>query len=228
MGELGRMTQFKEKSSKNAENINTGLFSYPVLQAADILLYQANLVPVGEDQRQHLELSRDIAGRFNGIYGDVFTIPDAYIPPIGARIMGLQSPTEKMSKSGENVNDCIYLSDSTDVIIKRFKRAVTDSDAQIKMSEEKPGISNLLTIYACVTGKKIDECVAEFDGKGYGDFKKAVGEAVAALIAPYRQKHTQLMSDIQYLDDVAKSGAQKAAEMAAKTLSNVKKSIGFI
>jgi tryptophanyl-tRNA synthetase len=228
MGELNRMTQFKEKSSKNTENINTGLFTYPVLQAADILLYQANLVPVGDDQRQHLELCRDIAQRFNGIYGDVFTVPDAYVPPVGARIMSLQNPTEKMSKSDENINSCIYLSDSQDVIIKKFKRAVTDSDAQIKMSEEKPGISNLLTIYACVTNKKTDECVAEFDGKGYGHFKQAVGEAVAATLAPYQQKHAQLMQDIQYLDKVAAEGAAKAADMASSTLSKVKNAIGFV
>jgi len=228
VGELNRMTQFKDKSAKNTENINSGLYTYPVLMAADILLYQAGLVPVGDDQRQHLELCRDITGRFNGVYGDVFTIPEAFVPPVGARIMGLQNPTEKMSKSDENANDCIYLSDSSDAIIKKFKRAVTDSDNQIKMSVEKPGISNLLTIYARVTGKTLADCEAEFDGKGYGTFKQAVGEAVAQTLEPYQQKHAKLMSDIEYLDTIAAKGAVKAAEMAEKTLIKVKEAIGFI
>ena len=227
VGELNRMTQFKDKSAKSAENINAGLYTYPVLMAADILLFQANLVPVGEDQRQHLELCRDIAGRFNKIYGDVFTIPDAYIPPTGARIMGLQNPSDKMSKSDDNVNDCIYLSDSPDVIIKKFKRAVTDSDNQIRVAAEKPGITNLLTIYACVTGKKISEAEAEFAGVGYGHFKQSVGEAVAQTLSPYQQEHVRLMSDIANLDAIAAKGAAKAAKMAAKTLAEVKKAIGF-
>jgi tryptophanyl-tRNA synthetase len=226
-GELNRMTQFKEKSAKNAENINTGLYTYPVLQAADILLYQASLVPIGDDQRQHLELCRDIAGRFNKIYGDIFTVPDAYVPPVGARIMGLLNPTDKMSKSSENPNDCIYLSDSSDVIIKKFKKAVTDSDNQVKMSAEKPGVSNLLTVYACVTGKTLAEAEAEFDGKGYGHFKQTVGEAVAQTFAPYQQKYAELMSDTAYLEEVAAKGAAKAAEMAAATLAKVKEAIGF-
>jgi tryptophanyl-tRNA synthetase len=228
VGELNRMTQFKDKSAKNADNINAGLYTYPTLMAADILLFQANLVPVGDDQRQHLELCRDIAGRFNKVYGDIFTIPDAYVPPVGARIMGLQNPTEKMSKSDDNVNDCIYLSDSSDVIIKKFKRAVTDSDNQIKISAEKPGISNLLTIYSCVTGKTLAESEAEFDGKGYGHLKQTVGEAVAQSLAPYQEKHARLMSDIAHLDDIAAKGAAKAAEMAEATISKVKKAIGFV
>ncbi|MCL2577308.1 MAG: tryptophan--tRNA ligase [Defluviitaleaceae bacterium] len=226
-GELNRMTQFKDKSAKNTDNINAGLYTYPVLMAADILLYQANLVPVGEDQRQHLELCRDIAERFNKVYGDVFTIPDAFIPPYGARIMGLQNPQNKMSKSDDNANDCIYLSDSPDEIIKKFKRAVTDSDNQIKMSEEKPGISNLLTIYACVTGKTLAEAEAEFADAGYGHFKQSVGEAVAQTLAPYQKEHARLMSDIANLDAIAAKGAAKANEMAAKTLLKVKELIGF-
>jgi tryptophanyl-tRNA synthetase len=228
MGELNRMTQFKVKSAKNEENINVGLYSYPVLQAADILLYQASLVPVGEDQRQHIELCRDIAGRFNKIYGDVFTIPDAYIPPVGAKIMSLQNPTEKMSKSDDNENSCIYLSDSPEVVTKKFKRAITDSDNTVKFSEEKPGISNLLTIYACMTGKKIAECEAEFAGVGYGAFKQAVGEAVAHNFAPYQKKHAELMSDIAELDKIAAMGAEKAAADAEKTLTKVKDAIGFV
>ncbi|MCL1878402.1 MAG: tryptophan--tRNA ligase [Defluviitaleaceae bacterium] len=228
MGELNRMAQFKMKSAKNEENINAGLYSYPVLQAADILLYQTNMVPVGEDQRQHIELCRDVAGRFNKIYGDIFTIPDAYIPPVGAKIMSLQNPTEKMSKSDDNLNACIYLSDSTDTVIKKFKRAVTDSDNFVKFSEEKPGISNLLTIYACMTGKKIAECEATFADAGYGAFKQAVGEAVAQNIAPYQAEHARLMSDPAELDAIAARGAEKAAASAEKTLSKVKESIGFV
>ncbi|MDR0271718.1 MAG: tryptophan--tRNA ligase [Clostridiales bacterium] len=228
VGELNRMTQFKDKSAKNTENINSGLYTYPVLQAADILLFQSNLVPIGEDQRQHLEICRDIAERFNKIYGDVFTIPEAFVPPVGARITGLQNPSAKMSKSDEHSNDCIYLSDSSDEIIKKFKRAVTDSDNTIKFSEEKPGISNLLTIYACVTNKKIEECEAEFEGKGYGAFKLAVGEAVAQTLAPFQKEHARLMSDIAELDAIASRGAAKANEMATPTLINVKNVIGFV
>lgn len=228
MGELNRMTQFKDKSTKNAENINSGLYTYPVLQAADILLYQTNRVPVGEDQRQHIELCRDIAGRFNKIYGDIFTMPEAYIPPVGAKIMSLANPAEKMSKSDDNANSCVYLSDSPDAIIKKFKRAVTDSDNVVKFSEEKPGISNLLTIYACMTGKKIPECEAEFANAGYGAFKQAVGEAVAQNFEPYQKKHAELMSDIGGLDKIAANGAEKAAEIAENTLSKVKEAIGFV
>jgi len=227
VGELNRMTQFKDKSAKNTENINAGLYTYPILMAADILLFQAHLVPVGEDQRQHLELCRDVAERFNKIYGDVFTVPDAFIPSHGARIMGLQNPSNKMSKSDDNVNDCIYLSDSPDAIIKKFKRAVTDSDNQVKVSEEKPGISNLLTIYACVTNKTIAEAEAAFATSGYGHFKQSVGEAVAETLAPYQKEHARLMSDIANLDAIAAKGAAKATEMAVKTLDSVKKSIGF-
>lgn len=227
VGELNRMTQFKDKSAKNEENINAGLYTYPVLMAADILLFQADLVPIGDDQRQHLELCRDVAGRFNTVYGDVFTIPEAFVPPVGARIMGLQNPESKMSKSDDNCNDCVYLSDPPDVIIKKFKRAVTDSDNQIKMSPKKPGISNLLTIYACVKGKKIADCEKEFEGKGYGHFKQTVGEAVAERLAPYQKEHARLMADTGYLEKVSAKGAEKASKIAAPTLAKVKNIIGF-
>lgn len=227
MGELNRMTQFKAKSSKNEDNINVGLFSYPVLQTADIVLYQANLVPVGDDQRQHLELARDIAGRFNGVYGDIFTIPDAYVPKVGARIMSLQDPDKKMSKSDENSSNTIFLSDTQDVIIKKFKRAVTDSDNTIRSAPEKPGISNLLSIYSCVTGKTLPECEVEFEGKGYGHFKVAVGEAVVAMLEPYQKEHAKLMADKEYLDKIILDGAKKAKELAAPTLAKVKEAIGF-
>jgi len=227
VGELNRMTQFKDKSKKNVDNINAGLYAYPVLMAADILLYQAHAVPVGDDQRQHLELCRDIAGRFNKIYGEIFTIPEAFVAPMGARIMGLQNPTEKMSKSDENINDCVYLSDSSDVIIKKFKKAVTDSDNRICAAEDKPGVTNLLTIYACVTKKSLADCEKEFEGKGYGDLKITVGEAVAETLAPFQKKHAELMADEKFLDETAAQGAQKAAEIAATTLKNVKNAIGF-
>jgi len=228
VGELNRMTQFKDKSAKNEENINAGLYTYPALQAADILLYQANLVPVGEDQRQHLELTRDIATRFNGIYGDVFTMPDIYIPPVGAKIMGLQTPERKMSKSeAENENNLVLVSDKPEAIIKKFKRAVTDSDNEIRFAEEKPGISNLLTIYACATGKTIPQAEAEFMGSGYGQLKTKVGEAVVEMLRPYQDHHDKLMADEAYLDKVIKEGAKKAADMAAPTLAAVKETIGY-
>jgi len=228
VGELNRMTQFKEKSARNADNINTGLYTYPVLMAADILLFNANLVPVGDDQRQHLELTRDVAERFNGIYGDIFTIPQPFIAKTGARIMGLQTPEKKMSKSDENENDIIFLSDAPDVIIKKFKRAVTDSDNQIRVTPDKPGISNLLAIYSCITGKAIPECEAEFDGKGYGQFKLAVGEAVVSMIEPYQKEHARLMADTAYLDKISQEGAAKATQMAAPTLARVKDAVGFV
>jgi len=227
-GELGRMTQFKDKSSKNAENINAGLFTYPVLMAADILLYQTNLVPVGEDQRQHLELSRDIAMRFNALYGDLFQVPEAYIPPVGAKIMGLLNPTAKMSKSEENINDTILLSDAPDVILKKFKRAVTDSDTEIRMGDDKPGVSNLLTIYSCTTGKTIAESVKEFEGKGYGVLKTAVGEAVVSLLKPFQEEQARLMKDEAYLMKTAKDGAQAASALASNTLTKVKHAVCFI
>ena len=227
MGELSRMTQYKAKAEKSVENSNSGLFTYPVLMAADILLYQTNLVPVGEDQKQHLELARDVAARFNGVYGNVFTIPEPFIPKVGARIMGLQTPDRKMSKSEENINDTIFLSDSTDVIIKKFKKAVTDSDNQIKSNPHKQGISNLLTIYSCITGKTIPECEAEFEGSGYGSFKTAVGEAAANMLEPYQKEQARLVSDTAYLNKVIANGAEKAAALAAPTLAKVKEVIGL-
>jgi len=228
MGELNRMTQFKSKSAKNEDNKNSGLFTYPVLMAADILLFQTNLVPVGDDQRQHLELARDIAERFNGVYGDIFAMPEPKIAQVGARIMGLQTPEKKMSKSEENINDTIFLSDTSDVIIKKFKRAVTDSDNTIRVAEDKPGITNLLSIYSCVTGKTIAECEAEFSGAGYGQFKVAVGEAVAAMFEPYQREHARLMADAAYLDKLILDGATKATEVAAPTLKKVKEAVGLI
>jgi len=228
VGELNRMTQFKDKSAKNDENKNAGLYTYPVLQAADILLFQTNMVPVGEDQRQHLELSRDIAQRFNGIYGDIFTVPEAYIAPIGAKIMGLQNPDKKMSKSDkDNENDLVLLSDSPEAIIKKFKRAVTDSDNEIRVAPDKPGISNLLAIYACCTNKTLPEAEAEFAGCGYGQLKMAVGEAVVEMIKPYRAEFDRLMADGAYLDSIIAEGAAKARAMAEKTLTNVKQAIGY-
>jgi len=229
MGELSRMTQFKEKSRKHADNINAGLFTYPILMAADILLYQTDLVPVGDDQRQHLEITRDIALRFNNIYGDVFTIPEAYIPKVGARIMSLQEPEKKMSKSDENENAFIALLDPPDVIVRKFKRAVTDSETVVRYDQEnKPGISNLMSIYASVTNKSFEEIEAEFEGKGYGDFKMAVAEAVVETLKPIQQKHKELMENKDYLDEIMKSGAEAASRLANKTLSKVHKKVGLI
>ena len=228
MGELSRMTQFKDKSAKHADNINAGLFTYPVLMAGDILLYQSDLVPVGADQKQHLEICRDIAGRFNSIYGDVFKIPDPYIPKVGARIMGLQNPEKKMSKSEiDNMNNVIYILDEPNVIRNKIKRAVTDSDTEVRYGEDKPGVSNLLNIYSSVTGKTIDEAVNEFKGVGYGDFKAAVGEAVVAELEPIQKKFKEYSSDKAYLEKVMKDGADKASYIANKTLTKVKKKVGY-
>ena len=191
-GELSRMTQFKDKSQKHADNVNAGLFTYPSLMAADILLYQADLVPVGVDQKQHLELSRNIAERFNGIYSPTFTVPEGYIPKTGAKIMSLQDPTKKMSKSDENVNGCVYVLDTPDVIMRKFRRAVTDSDACVRYAEGKDGVNNLMGIYSCVTGKTYEEIEAEFEGKGYGDFKTAVGEAVIEHLKPIQERFHQV------------------------------------
>ncbi len=227
-GELSRMTQFKDKSAKNANNINAGLFTYPSLMAADILLYQTDLVPVGVDQKQHLELARDIANRFNGIYPNTFTVPEGYIPPSGMKIMSLASPTQKMSKSDENTNAVVYILDSKDDIIRKFKRAVTDSGNEIRMEEGKDGINNLITIYRCFTGKSIQETESEFAGKGYGEFKLAVGEACADYLAPVREEFARLMADKAYLEEVMKNGAESAAYFARKTLSKVRRKIGFV
>ena len=227
-GEMSRMTQFKDKSQKHPDNINVGLFSYPVLMAADILLYQSDLVPVGADQKQHLEIARDIAIRFNNIYGDVFTVPDAYIPKAGARVKSLQDPSKKMSKSDDNANAWVAILDSKDDIIRKFKRAVTDSDNEIRMTEDKPGISNLITIYSAVTGKSADEVEREFSGKGYGEFKLAVGEAVADTLAPVKQKHDEIIKDKKMLEQLYRQGAEKAERVARKTYFKAMKKVGFL
>ena len=227
MGELNRMTQFKDKSAKHADNINAGLFTYPVLMAADILLYQADVVPVGNDQKQHLEISRDIAERFNNIYGDVFTIPEGYYGKVGARIMSLQDPSRKMSKSDENPNASIYLLDDPDTIMRKCKRAVTDSEGQILYRDEQPGVKNLIDIYSACLGKTPEETVREFDGKGYGDFKIAVGEAVVSVLKPLQDEVARLEKDKAYLDGIIKANAEKAGYFANKTLRKVQKKVGF-
>jgi tryptophanyl-tRNA synthetase len=226
-GELGRMTQFKDKSAKHADNVNAGLFTYPSLMAADILLYQTNLVPIGEDQKQHLEICRDIALRFNGIYGDVFTIPEGYFPKVGARIKSLAEPAKKMSKSDENENATVNLLDSKDVIIRKFKRAVTDSDSVVRYAEGKDGINNLMVIYSAMTGKSFEETEKEFDGRGYGDFKLAVGESVAEKLAPIQDKFNQLVNDKAQLEQIYRNSAEKAKTMAYKTLNKVYKKLGL-
>lgn len=227
MGELNRMTQFKDKSAKHADNINAGLFTYPVLMAADILLYQADVVPVGVDQMQHLEITRDIAERFNNIYGDVFTVPEAYIGKVGAKIMSLQDPSKKMSKSDENPNASIYLMDDADTIMRKCKRAVTDSNAQILYRDEQPGVKNLIDIYSACTAKMPEEVVKEFAGKGYGDFKMAVGEAVVSVLKPLQEEVARLEKDKAYIDGIIKNNAEKANYFAMKTLRKVQKKVGF-
>ena len=226
-GELSRMTQFKDKSAKHADNINSGLFTYPVLMAADILLYQTDIVPVGLDQKQHLELSRDIAGRFNGIYGDVFKIPEPYIVKTGMKINSLTEPTKKMSKSDPNTASYVAIIESRDDTIRKIKRAVTDSEAIVKYAEGKDGINNLMTIYSAFTGKEFDEIEKEFDGKGYGDFKAAVGETVADGLENVRTEYARLVKDKAYLEGIMKDGAEKASYLARKTLSKVYKKVGF-
>lgn len=229
VGELSRMTQFKDKSAKHADNINSGLFTYPVLMAADILLYQADLVPVGEDQRQHLEITRDIAERFNNLYGETFKMPEGYIPKIAARIMGLQDPTSKMSKSSSIPNDSIFLNDEPDVIMSKFKKAVTDSENIVRYdTENKPGISNLISIYGAISGKTNAEVEKEFEGKGYGDFKKAVAECVIEELRPLQTKYKELVSNPEYLKQIYVEGANKAKEKAEKTLKDVYSKIGLV
>ncbi len=228
-GELSRMTQFKDKSAKNADNVNAGLFTYPSLMVADILLYQTDMVPVGQDQKQHLELTRDVAARFNAVYGDTFVIPDPYIPKTTANIMSLAEPTKKMSKSDENENATVRILDPKDVIIRKFKRAVTDSGSEVRFDEaEKPGVSNLISIYGAFTGKTIEETEREFEGKGYGDFKLAVGEACADALAPVQAEFARLAADKAYLEDVMAKGAEAAARDAARTMSKVRRKLGFI
>jgi tryptophanyl-tRNA synthetase len=229
-GELSRMTQFKDKSARYADNINAGLFTYPTLMAADILIYQADMVPVGADQKQHLELTRDIATRFNSLYGNTFRIPEPYIPPMsaGARIMSLQDPTKKMSKSDPNPKSYITLLDPPDTIIKKFRSAVTDSEASVHAAPGKEGIVNLMGIYSAVTGKSFEEIEAEFAGKGYGDFKTAVGEAVAATLSPIQERYQQYMADKAYLEQCYTKGNEIATSLAMRTLDKVYKKVGFL
>lgn len=227
MGELNRMTQFKDKAEKHADNINAGLFTYPTLMAADILLFQTDVVPVGVDQKQHLELTRDIANRFNSIYGDVFTVPEPYIGKVGAKIMSLQDPSKKMSKSDENPNASIYLMDDPDTIIRKFKRAVTDSGSEVIYRDDKPGIKNLMDIYSVMTGKSIADIEKEFDGRGYGDFKLAVGESVVDILKPLQDRMDEISKDKAYLDGIIKTNAEKASYVANKTLRKVQKKVGF-
>lgn len=227
MGELSRMTQFKDKSAKHADNINAGLFTYPVLMAADILLFQTDVVPVGIDQKQHLEITRDIAQRFNSIYGDTFTIPEPYIGKAGAKIMSLQNPEKKMSKSDENPNGSIYLMDDKDTVIRKCKRAVTDSEGNICYRDEQPGVKNLIDIYCACTGMTPSEVEREFDGKGYGELKMAVGEAVAAQLTPLQTEAARLEKDKAYIDSVIKNNAEKASYFANRTLRKVQRKIGF-
>ncbi|WP_077534408.1 tryptophan--tRNA ligase [Massiliimalia massiliensis] len=227
-GELSRMTQFKDKSAKHPENINAGLFTYPSLMAADILLYQANLVPVGVDQKQHLEITRDIAIRFNNNYGPTFTIPEPYIPEVGAKVMSLADPAKKMSKSDENQNAFITILDPPEVIIRKFKRAVTDSDMEIRYAEGKDGINNLMSIYSVLTGDSYETIERDFSGKGYGDFKLAVGEVVAEALRPIRENYDRVMKDKAYLEEVYRAGAQKAGYTAEKTMRKVYRKVGFL
>ena len=229
MGELNRMTQFKDKSAKHADNINSGLFTYPVLMAADILIYNADYVPVGEDQRQHLELTRDIAERFNSIYGDTFVIPEGYTKKEGARIMGLQNPEAKMSKSSTNPNDVIFLEDEPEEIMKKFKKAVTDSEGIVKYNPEtKPGISNLIEIYSVVTGKTKEEIEKEFEGQGYGAFKEAVGKAVVEKLEPVQKRYKELQENPEYLEAIYKQGAEQASKIANETIEEVKRKVGLV
>lgn len=227
-GELNRMTQFKDKSQQHSDNVNSGLFTYPCLMAADILLYQADIVPVGADQKQHLEITRDIAERFNGIYGNVFTVPEAYIPKNGARVMSLADPTRKMSKSDPNPKGTVYLTDEPSVIMKKFKSAVTDSEMSVRYAEGKDGINNLMTIYSSVTGKDFDAIESEFAGKGYGDFKKAVGEAVVGELEPVQKKYNEYMADKAYLQEQWTKGAEIASKVSQRTLDKVMKKVGFL
>lgn len=229
MGELSRMTQFKDKAAKHADNINAGLFTYPALMAADILLYQANLVPVGQDQQQHLEITRDIAERFNKLYGKTFIIPEGYYGKASAKIMGLQDPTAKMSKSATNPNDVILLEDEPDVIIKKFKKAVTDSENKVRFDpENKPGVSNLMQIYSSITGLKMEEIEKEFENSGYGDFKTKVAETVVDKLEPIQKKYKELLENKEYLEKIYTDGANRARKLASKTLDEVKERIGIL
>ncbi len=227
-GELSRMTQFKDKSAKHPDDVNAGLFTYPVLMAADILAYKADLVPVGIDQKQHVELARNIAQRFNGRYGDLFTVPEPFISETGAKVMSLQDPKKKMSKSDENPNACIYILDEPDVIVRKFKRAVTDSEAEVRFAEGKDGINNLMSIYSSVTGKDYAAIEKEFAGKGYGDFKLAVGEAVSDSLKPVRDEYARLMGDKEYLKKCYTEGAERALKLSRKTVLKAYRKVGFV
>lgn len=227
-GELSRMTQFKDKSTVHSDNVNAGLFTYPTLMAADILLYGADYVPVGADQKQHLEITRNIACRFNGIYGNVFKIPEPYIPKQGARVMSLADPTKKMSKSDSNANGFISMLDKPEVILKKFKRAVTDSEMKVEYREGKDGINNLMSIYSCITGMTNEQIETQFSGKGYGDFKVAVAEAVIEELRPIQQKYNELMNDRAYLKQCYTEGAQKARNISHRVLDKAMKKIGFV
>ncbi|MEG0019376.1 MAG: tryptophan--tRNA ligase, partial [Oscillospiraceae bacterium] len=226
-GELGRMTQFKDKSAKHSDNINAGLFTYPVLMAADILAYNADLVPVGADQKQHVELARNIAQRFNQNYSDTFVLPEPYIPKIGAKVMSLQEPTKKMSKSDENPKSYVLMTDPAEVIMKKFKGAVTDSEGIVKLSEEKAGISNLMGIYNVMTGKGFDDIEKEFEGRGYGEFKEAVAQSVIDTLVPLQGEYARILADKAYLEAVLKDGAQKAQHQCDKMINKVYRKVGF-
>lgn len=228
MGELSRMTQFKDKSQKSEANLNAGLFTYPVLMAADILLYQTDLVPVGDDQKQHLELARDLANRFNNRYSPTFKVPEGYFPKGGARIMSLQEPTKKMSKSDKNENGFILLEDDPDTIRRKIKKCVTDSEGIVRYSQEQPGIKNLLDIYSALSGKSIDEIVGMYEGKGYGIFKEDTAEVIVDAINPIREKYLYLLNNKDYLEDIYSEGAKKAEAKARKTLRKVYKKVGFL
>lgn len=228
MGECSRMTQFKDKSQKYPENVNVGLFAYPILMAADILLYQADLVPVGQDQKQHLELTRDLAQRFNTLYSETFKIPEPYIPKIGAKIMNLQEPTKKMSKSDLNQSGVLFLADDENQIRNKIKRAVTDSGTEVRFADDKPGISNLITLYHIATNKSISEIEKEFEGKGYGEFKQAVAEALIEFLRPFKQKYFEYRKDENFLREVLSRGAEKARQVASKTLQKVYRKVGFV
>ncbi len=227
-GELSRMTQFKDKSARHADNINAGLFTYPVLMASDILLYQTDVVPTGVDQKQHVELTRNIAERFNQIHPGTFTVPQPMISDTGAKINSLVDPTKKMSKSDPNENAVVRILDDKDTIVRKFRRAVTDSGNEVRRAEDKPGVSNLMTIYSCFTGKTDEEIEREFDGRGYGDFKSAVGEACAAHLVPVQEEYRRLLADKSYIEGIMKSGAEEAAYYARKTLLKVRKKLGFV
>ena len=228
MGELNRMTQFKDKSKKHATNINAGLFTYPILMASDILLYQADLVPVGADQKQHLELARDLAIRFNSTYSDTFVVPEPYIPKAGARIMSLQQPEKKMSKSDENLNNLIAILDSPDVVKKKIKRAVTDSGTEVRIDDSRPGISNLVQLYALITELPIKDVESQFSGKMYSDFKTELGNVIAEFLEPIQEKYNEIIQDKAYLESVLTQGAENAYYRGRKTLSKVYRKVGFI